>query len=306
MDFDPTLLRAFVAVHEAGGFTRAAQRLHLTQSAVSHQIRRLEEQLGRQLVRRTTRSLALTEEGEEFLRYAMRVLSALDEMTARFRGSSPAAGAVRLGVPDGYIGHALPALLREFAGSHPAIRLDVVVGTYLELRSMVAAQELDLAIVACAPGDQEGTPLRPMEFVWAAARGFKLPGSGPLPLAFAPAPCINRQIGTTALAGSAIKWRIAFTSPNMRGLRAAAQAALAITVLTREEVEGELDIAKGQFGLPPLPAATLTLIGSARRSSRAVAALADLIRATSSDDWRKRPRAFDKRTDARRSARKAI
>ena len=95
MDFDPALLRALVAVKEAGGFTRAAQRLHLTQSAVSHQIRRLEEQVGRPLLCRTTRSLTLTEDGNDFLQHAERILTSLDALNQRFR-PSPVSGIVSL------------------------------------------------------------------------------------------------------------------------------------------------------------------------------------------------------------------
>ena len=91
MDFDPGLLRAFVAVKETGGFTRAGQRLNLTQSAISHQIRRLEEQAGRQLLRRTTRRLTLTEDGEEFLRHAEQILASLNALTQRFL-PSPVSG----------------------------------------------------------------------------------------------------------------------------------------------------------------------------------------------------------------------
>jgi DNA-binding transcriptional LysR family regulator len=96
MDFDPVLLRAFVAVKEAGGFTRAAQRLHLTQSAVSHQIRRLEEQIGRPLLSRTTRTLTLTEDGNDFLRHAEQILASLDALNHRFRPSA-ISGVVRFG-----------------------------------------------------------------------------------------------------------------------------------------------------------------------------------------------------------------
>src|ERR1700761_7955876 len=99
MDFDPVLLRAFVAVQETGGFTRAAQRLHLTQSAISHQIRKLEEQVGRPLLYRTTRSLTLTEDGEEFLQHATQILRSLDALAQRFQPSK-VSGTVRFGVPE--------------------------------------------------------------------------------------------------------------------------------------------------------------------------------------------------------------
>eukprot|EP01036_Dinobryon_divergens_P002379 gene2379-3130_t len=145
MDFDPTLLRAFVAVKETGGFTRAAQRLHLTQSAVSRQIRRLEEQVGRPLLHRTTRRLTVTEDGEDFLRYAQQILDTLDEMTRRFQ-PSPISGVVRFGAPDNFMGDRLPPLLSQFARAFPATRMEVSVSMHLDLRAMIRAGELDLVV----------------------------------------------------------------------------------------------------------------------------------------------------------------
>src|SRR5688500_2314602 len=122
MDFDPTLLRAFVAVKETGGFTRAPERLHLTQSAISHQIRKLEAQVGRPLLHRTTRRLTVTEDGEDFRRYATQILDTLDAMTRRFQ-PSPISGVVRFGVPDNFMGDRLPPLLSQFARGFPAVRM---------------------------------------------------------------------------------------------------------------------------------------------------------------------------------------
>src|ERR1700742_2044382 len=102
MDFDPTLLRALIAVKEAGSFTRAAERLYLTQSAVSHQIRRLEEQVGRPLLYRTTRRVTLTEDGNEFAHHAEQILASLDALAGRFQPSL-VSGVVRFGVPETYM-----------------------------------------------------------------------------------------------------------------------------------------------------------------------------------------------------------
>ena len=132
MDFDPGLLRAFVAVKETGGFTRAGKRLNLTQSAISHQIRRLEEQVGRQLLQRTTRRLTLTEDGEELLRHAEQILASLSALTQRFQ-PSPVSGVVRFGVPESFMGDRLSPLLCQFARAFPSVRLDVSVTTYLDL-----------------------------------------------------------------------------------------------------------------------------------------------------------------------------
>lgn len=276
MEYDPALLRAFVAVKETGGFTRAADRLHLSQSAVSHQIRRLEELAGTTLLVRTTRTLSLTEDGEEFLRHARQILRAHAALSLRFQ-RSPVAGAVRLGVPENFMDERLPMLLTRFAQLFPAVRLDVTVATYLDLRAQVDADALDMAVVMSLPASQdgneyEGTVLQPTRFVWAAAATFQLTGDGPLPMAFSPAPCLHRQVGVTALDDAALAWRMAFTSPSQQGLRAAVLAGLAITALPLGDLEAGMVVVDGKYGLPPLPEAAFSLIWN--RNGRTPAALA--------------------------------
>lgn len=261
MDFDPTLLRAFVAVKETGGFTRAAERLHLTQSAVSHQIRKLEEQVGRQLLHRTTRRLTVTEDGEDFLRYAQQILDTLDAMTRRFQ-PSPITGVVRFGVPDNFMGDRLPPLLSQFARAFPAVRLEVCVSMHTDLRAAIRAGELDLAVVMSPPNVAEGTRLRRTQLVWAAADTFEAPKGASLPLAFFPKPCVNRQVAGSALDLTAIDWHVVFTSASPQGIRAAVLAGLAVTVLTREEVEPGMKIVDGRYGLPSLPSVDFSLIWS--------------------------------------------
>ncbi len=276
MDFDPTLLRAFVAVKETGGFTRAAQRLHLTQSAISHQIRRLEEQVGRPLLYRTTRRLTLTEDGEDFLRYAEQILHTLDALTRRFQ-PSPISGVVRFGVPENFMGERLPTLLCQFARAFPAVRLDVSVNIGLDLRAMIDAGELDLAVVMAVPDSMDGAVLRQTQMVWAAADTFEMPQGASLPLAFIPAPCISRQLGVEALEHSAIDWHVVFTSPSQQGIRAAVLAGLAVTVLSRADVEPGMKIVDGQCGLPPLPDVDFMLIWSAGGKTPAAQAFGQLI-----------------------------
>ena len=166
----PDLLRAFIAVHETGGFTRAGKRLHLSQSAVSHQIRRLEEQAGTALLKRTTRSLTLTEDGEEFLRHAEQILRAQDALAIRFQRSA-VTGAVRFGVPESYVGDRLPPMLARFSRQFPAVRLDATVDTYLALRDQIDAGLLDLAVTLSLDEDPASPLLRRTRFVWAAGRG---------------------------------------------------------------------------------------------------------------------------------------
>lgn len=276
MDFDPTLLRTFIAVNDAGGFTRAAERLHLTQSAVSHQIRRLEEHVGRALLHRTTRRLTLTEDGEDFLRHAEQILQSLDALSRRFQ-PSPITGAVRFGVPENFIGDRLPNLLCQFTRAFPNVRMDVSVSMSMDLRQMVDADELDLAVVIALPGDGADTVLRRTRFVWVASDSFDIAAGRSLPFAFFPSPCINRQVGVSALDGTAVEWHVMFTSPSQQGLNAAISAGLGITVMVEDDVLPGMRIVDGEYGLPPLPPAQFVLLRRPGGCTPAVAEFGKLV-----------------------------
>lgn len=259
MDFDPPLLRAFVAVCETGGFTRAAERLHLTQSAVSHQIRRLEEQVGRPLLYRTTRKLTLTEDGEDFLRHAEQILQSQEALTRRFR-SSTITGVIRLGVPENFIGDRLPQLLARFARQYPAVRLEVSVSVCLDLRAKIDAGELDLAVAVARLDEQGGSILRQTQFMWAAAEAFKRMPNASMPFALSPPPCGMRSMAVEALTASGMEWHVGFTSANQHGLKAAVKAGLAVSIFAQEEIEPWMTVLDGSDGLPPLPEANYILI----------------------------------------------
>lgn len=276
MNIDPVLLRSFVAVHETGSFTRAAERLHLTQSAVSHQIRRLEELLGRPLLRRTTRSLAVTEDGDDLLRYARQILEALDALGQRFR-PSPITGEVRFGAPENFVGDRLPTLLCQFARAFPSVLLDVRVNMQMDLRAQIRDGELDLAVTMTYGDSQEGTLIRQTQLVWVAAEIFELASASPVPLAFSPSPCINRGIGISALDALGVAWQTVFTSPSQQGVNAAILSGLAVSIMPREDVQQGMRVVDGCYGLPSLPKASFVLIGGAREQTPAVQAFARLI-----------------------------
>lgn len=273
MDYDPDLLRTFVAVNETGGFTRAGERLHLTQSAISHHIRKLEAQAGTALLNRTTRRVSLTEDGEDFLRHATQVLQAHDALARRFR-RSPVFGTVRFGAPESYVGDRLPPMLARFARMFPAVRLDVTVDTYAALHEQIVAGSLDLAVTLALEDDPTTPLLRRTRFVWAAAPAFAPAANAPVPLAFAPKPCLHRQVGTAALERADLAWRVAFTSPSQQGLRAAVKAGLAITALPQEDLEAGMVAVDERFGLPPLPHASFRLLWSEANRTPAAEALA--------------------------------
>ncbi len=272
MFFDPDLLRAFVAVVETGGFTKAGERMSLSQSAISHQIRKLEEQAGTALLKRTTRSVTLTEDGEDFLRHAEQILAAQSLLVRRFQ-KAPVTGAVRLGVPETYAGDLLTAMLSRFSRRFPAVRLDVTVEPYGALNEQIHAGTLDLAVNLFLREDVDWPLLKRTRFVWAIGSGYEHEPEKALPLALAPSPCMHRDVCVEALVEAGLEWRVAFSSASQQGLRSAAKSGLAITIALEDDIQDGLVIAGDGLGLPALPAASFRLMRSAAAGTPAVEAL---------------------------------
>src|SRR5438128_5461277 len=152
---DLELLRSFVSVVDAGGFTRAGERVHRTQSTVSQQIRRLEEDVGQPLLNRSGKDVTPTEAGERLLSYARRLLSLAEE--ARDVLTRPGSeGAIRLGVPEDFAAYRLAKLLAAFSRSHPGLRMDVRSDQSTYLKRDLERGQLDLALFKRAAGEQTG------------------------------------------------------------------------------------------------------------------------------------------------------
>jgi DNA-binding transcriptional LysR family regulator len=269
LDFE--LLRAFVAVADCGGFRRAAQRLNLTQSTVSQQIHRLEHETRRLLFRRTTRSVALTDEGEMLLGDARRLLQL--EEGARHRLAGPRlSGSVRLGVIEHVASGALPFALRCFATLHPGVKLDVRIDFSAELIEQLDAGRLDVVFARRALGTSGGRLVWREPLVWAAAETFDLVPGAPIPLALYREHCI-RDVALAAFRDSDRLWDIVYTSPSLTGVRAAALAGLAITPLAASAVIPGVRTLGAQDGLPPLPDLEFAVYEQVR-PDRAAAALA--------------------------------
>jgi DNA-binding transcriptional LysR family regulator len=252
MVFDTTLLRTFQVVAQEASFTRAASRLNLTQSAVSAHIRRLEEQTGKALLSRSTRSVALTPEGEVLLGYARAILS-LNE-AARRKLSGVADGVhIRIGASDDFMSAWLPGLLRRFQNTRPALTLEVRVANTGLLLAGMEAGELDLVLGSRCHGEQRGQLLWREPLVWAYAKGAAPEDTAPLPLALFPEPCPYRDAALAALAAAGRESRIAVVSPSVAGLRAAAAAALAVTPLNRSLLTPQLRALASDVEMPALP-----------------------------------------------------
>src|ERR1700744_3399182 len=250
LDFE--LLRAFVAVADHGGFHRAAERLNLTQSTISPQIKRLALETQRPLFWRTTRSVALTDDGEMLLGDARRLLQL--EEAARHRLSAPRlSGMVRLGVVEEVAGGSLPSALGRFASLHPGVKLEVQIGVSAELIEQLNAGRLDVVFAKRPLGTSKGRLMWREPLVWAAADTFDFSPGTTLPLALYREHSVSRDIALLALRDSDVSWQIVYTSPSLTGVRAAALAGLAVTPLPASVVTGGLRALGPSSGLPLLP-----------------------------------------------------
>src|SRR3982074_2109996 len=204
---DLELLRSFVSVVDAGGFTRAGERVHRTQSTVSQQIRRLEDTLGRELLHRNGKQATPTEEGERLLSYARRILALAEE--ARDGGARPAGGdgVVRLGSPEDFAAYRLAEVLSGFARSRPGLRLDVRCGLSVRLSRDLERGELDLALFKRDAGETGGIATWPERLNWVTSARRPIDArSGSVPLAVYEQGCLYRNRAIHALEAAHRPW----------------------------------------------------------------------------------------------------
>lgn len=284
--FDLDVLRSFVAGVELGSFGRAADRLGRSTSAVSAQLKKLEEQAGVPLLRKAGRGLTLTDAGETMLAYARRLLELNDQASVAVRGTR-LQGRVRLGLQEDFGEILLPHVLGQFARAHPQVRIEARVARNAELLERVAAGELDLALAwdhdAARP---HGVRLAELPLCWIgpavtdpARAAPARDADGALPLVAFEAPCLFRSRATDALDRAGIAWTAAFISPSLAGLWAAASAGLGLMVRTPLGLPAGLRVlAPGEQGLPPLPPLSLSLYNAQGRPGPVAAALADIVR----------------------------
>ena len=272
---DSDLLRTFLAVARHGNVTRGAEALHRTQSAVSIQIKRLEENLAVRLFRREARGVSLTEAGERLRLAAERIVSELDQTARTFR-ADPIGGLVRVGIPDEYGSDVLPAVLAEFAARYPAVEVSVRCGFSVDFPDAVARGELDLAVCADASGPGLSGELIRDPMVWVASRDYQCRVEDPVPLALFDRSCWWRDLAIESLEDAGQAYRIVFSSESVAGIKAAISTGLAVGVLARSTVESSLHILDERHDFPRLPNSALRLLRGADGSA-AIAAMASAI-----------------------------
>ncbi|UTY57604.1 LysR substrate-binding domain-containing protein [Massilia sp. erpn] len=267
LHFDLDFLRSYVTGVELGSFAQAADRLGRSTSAVSAQLKKLEEQVGTPILRKAGRGMVPTAAGETLLAYARRLLELNDEAASAVRGVD-LEGGIRLGMPEDFGERVLTEVLGRFAKAHPRVRIEAQMARNADLLDRLSGGRLDFTLawdMGRSSPHAEGLGGVPMQWIAAAALDADAPpirsgGAEPLPLVMFDAPCLMRSAATMALDRAGIPWRIAFSSPSLSGVWSAVAAGLGVTVRTRIGLPASLHALDARaHGLPALPSAHLTL-----------------------------------------------
>lgn len=255
---DPVLLKSFVAVVESGSFTRAGDRVHLSQSTVSQHLRRLEEQLGSELLDRSGRYVVTTESGARLLVHARRLLALMEEAVAEMR-EGQTQGEIRLGVPEDFAAEPLTSVLADFARRHPALRLDVNSGLSNTLWQQYGAGSYDLVLVKQRLGHTVGEAAWPEPLAWLDSRQQPCWQRDPLPLVVFPVGGLYRDEMIHSLESHGRRWRIAYSSASLAGVRAAVASGLGISLLPARLAGRDHGTLGPAEGFAPLPQLELVL-----------------------------------------------
>lgn len=277
---DLDLLKTLVAIAETGSFSGAANVVHRTPSAVSMQVKKMEEILGRAVFIRDSRSVELTTDGAFLLEHARRMLALNRDAVARFV-QPEIEGVVRLGAPDDVAERFLVEMLRRFADSHPGVTVNVTVDTTERMIAQLRAGHLDMTIITCEAGfrEEDAEVVYREQLVWAACRCGVAAEQVPLPVSVWDESCAWRIAALGQLEAQNRPWRVAFQSAHISGQRAAILADLAVAPIPISALGGDIVEAAAHHGLPKLPKYALGLL-LASDPNPAITAAADHLRAS--------------------------
>ena len=268
-------LRSFVVIAECGNLTHAAERLNKTQSAVSVQLRKLEDTLGVSLFKRHVRGMALSESGEKLLPAARRALAELRRTANLFDHSLT--GCIRVGIPDDFDDTILEFALAAFSERNPDVEIITVSGCTSGYAKAVERGELDVAV--CSGSDQmPGIPLPPEPTVWASSSTFVFDHDAPVPLALLDRDCWWRTMPARALEQAGRLWKYTYKSESFSSLRAAIRAGLAVGALPMGSVTEEMRILSDEEQMPLLPSSMRGILIGQEAPTDLAAAMANALR----------------------------
>ena len=250
-NLDMTALRSFVTVADTGGVTRAAGKLHVTQSAVSMQLKRLEHLLDTDLIERSGRGVSLTAQGEQLLGYRRRMLALNDEAWGRLTHDAYE-GNINFGVPPDIIYPHIPEVLRQFAAEYPRVNVKLTCEPSLNLKNNLANGQADIILTTETKADANTELLKRTPLRWYGAVGGAVWKKRPLQLAYQPS-CIFRSEAIATLERHDITWDIPININDYQNIMAFVSADLAVTAVLEGTHNPSWDIIPAEAGLPPLP-----------------------------------------------------
>ena len=263
---DLELLRSFVSVVEAGGFTRAGARVHRTQSTVSQQIKRLEEDVGQVLLHRDGKDVRPTEAGERLLSYARRLLSLAEEARDVLRQPG-GEGAIRLGIPEDFAAYRLTKLLGAFSRSHPRLRLDVRADQSKHLARDLERGELDLALYKREAGAKDAIAVWPERVHWVTSKSHPIDVTvSSVPLIGFPLGCLYRAGAIHALESAGRPWHMAYSSSSLAGIQAAVAAGMGLSILSEIAIQADHRMLTARDGFAPIDKTEVALVASPEAS----------------------------------------
>lgn len=267
MNLQIDYLRTFIALTEAKNFTKTGIRVNLSQSAVSMQIKRLENEVGKKLFDRVGKTVKLTTDGSILIKYAMRIVKEHDEAVAAL--SKPnLEGNIRFGSPEHYTAGRLPKLLASFSKSYPDVTVEMRCENSDVIKAAVDIGELDVGI--CTQISEGGQVIAHDPVVWAANPDFVLQKHKTLALATFEEDCIFRGWAIEGLEKAGIDYRIVYVSRSISGLLDAVKAGFAIAPVIGSNVPADLKILGIEDGLPVLPVSNIVLHKSKKNPSEII------------------------------------
>jgi DNA-binding transcriptional LysR family regulator len=271
-NLDVDLLKTFLAIADTGSFTKAAEEVHKTQSAISMQMKRLEELLGVPLFAKDGRMSRFTPDGERLVDYARRIVSFNDEVVSVFT-KPELTGTIRFGTPDDYAEKFLPEILARFARTHPLITVDVDCIGSGELFVRVKRGEMDLALVTHGCDIVTDEPVRREQLVWVTSMRHCAHMAEVLPLAVSHAGCEWRSKVLKSLDKQQRKYRVAYSTPNSNAVNAAVMQGLAVGAMPELCVRPGMRILTEKDGFPALGSFDIGLVRKPGKSNKAIDAL---------------------------------
>jgi DNA-binding transcriptional LysR family regulator len=273
---DVDQLRTFIAIAESGSFTKAADVVNKTQSAVSMQMKRLEERLARAIFARDGRASKLTEDGQRLLDYARRIVKLNMETVAAFSDAG-LSGRVRLGVPDDYADRYLPEIMARFSRAYPGVELSVICEPSVDLLERIDSNELDLAIITNCESKRASETFRRERLLWVTSNRHPTHMEERLPLALGRPACGWRRIAIEALEGVGRPYRLLYSSSNAGAVAAAVLSGLAVSVLAESGLRPGMRVLTAAEGFPELTTCRIGLVRNPHESTALADALAEHI-----------------------------